>query len=307
MGGPIEHLDWDDLRIFIEVARALSLTRAARILKVDHSTVSRRLTRLEYAVGAALVERSRDGIRVTDMGLAVLRRAEELAVGIGNLRADLAGSSSGGTVRLATMEGIASLWLTPRLLGLGKLAPDLRLELVTSPQQVRVSKREADLFLSFFRPLGRGLKSTQLGAFATQLWASPAYLDHHGTPRTVDELSDHSFVGYIEELVQVDAVRWLEELVAEPRLSFTSNSMIAQIGAARSGLGIVCLPSFSGAAELGLAQILPGLLEGRRELWLSVHNDMARVPRIRTVTKFLSELIATHHAFTCDTGMSIET
>jgi DNA-binding transcriptional LysR family regulator len=297
LASPIEHLHWDDLRIFLDVARTGSLTRAARALKVDHSTVSRRLARLEYAVGANLFERGRGGVALTEMGLAVLRRAEELAAGIGNLRADLIGTKSGGTVRLATMEGIASLWLTPRLIGLLESAPELRIELMTSSQQIRITRREADLFLSFFKPPGRNLNSVRLGSFVTQLWAAPAYLKRRGVPKSLDDLADHLFVGYIEELVQVDAVRWLEELVPDPNFVFTSNSMISQLGATRGGMGIVCLPSFSGAKDYGLRQVLPGVAEGKRDLWLSVHSDLASATRIKTVTAFLGDLIASDPAF----------
>ncbi|MDI4237137.1 LysR family transcriptional regulator [Bradyrhizobium sp. Arg237L] len=297
MTSPIERLDWDDLRIFLDVARVGSLTQAARALKVDHSTVSRRLTRLEYAVGATLFERGRGGVTLTEMGVAVMRRAEELAAGIGQLRADVSGSAATGLVRLATMEGIASLWLTPRLRALQERAPDVRLELVTSSQQVRVNRREADLFLSFFRPTGRNLISSQLGAFTTHLWASPGYLARAGTPGTLDDLARHDFVGYIEEFVLVDAVRWLEELVPDPRLVFTSNSMISQLGAARGGVGIVCLPSFSGAEQFGLVKVLANILTGRRDLWLTVHTDLASAPRIRAFTDTLRALIDRDDAF----------
>jgi DNA-binding transcriptional LysR family regulator len=296
----MQNLDWDDLRIFMTAARSGSLARSARALGVDHSTVSRRLTRLEYAMGVALLERGRDGVKLTEAGVAVLRRAEELAASIVNLRADMGGAAAGGSVRLATMEGIASLWLTPRLETLRQQAPDIRLELVTSPTQVRVTRREADLFLSFFRPPGRALISKQLGAFATQLWAAPDYLQRRGTPAAPAALVEHDFVGYIDELVQVEAVRWLEELVSDPRLVFTSNSMIAQMGAARGGLGIVCLPSFAGAARAGLLPVLHGVVEGSREVWLSVHADLARAPRIKTVTAVLRDLIAADAAFLTD-------
>jgi DNA-binding transcriptional LysR family regulator len=296
---PIERLDWDDLRVFLDVARVGSLTRAARMLKVDHSTVSRRLTRLEYAIGATLFERGRGGVTLTEMGVAVMRRAEELATGIRHLRADIGGSAAVGLVRLATMEGIASLWLTPRLRALQARAPDVRLELVTSSQQVRVNRREADLFLSFFRPTGRNLVSSQLGGFATQLWASPKYLKKAGVPKTLADLAHHDFIGYIEEFVLVDAVRWLEELVPDPRFIFTSNSMISQLGAARGGLGIVCLPSFSGADQVGLVKVLSDALTGRRELWLTVHTDLANSPRIKAVTDTLQSLISTDPAFFC--------
>jgi DNA-binding transcriptional LysR family regulator len=209
----------------------------------------------------------------------------------------MGGTAAGGSVRLATMEGIASLWLTPRLETLRRKAPDIALELVTSPTQVRVTRREADLFLSFFRPPGRALISTRLGAFATRLWAAPAYLERRGHPATPAALVEHEFVGYIDELVQVEAVRWLEELVSDPRFVFTSNSMIAQMGAARGGLGIVCLPSFAGAADAGLLPVLPGIVEGSREVWLSVHADLARAPRIKAVSAVLRELIAADGAF----------
>jgi DNA-binding transcriptional LysR family regulator len=297
---PIERLDWDDLRVFLDVARVGSLTRAARMLKLDHSTVSRRLTRLEHAVGATLFERGRGGVSLTEMGVAVMRRAEELASGIHHLRADVSGTAAVGLVRLATMEGIASLWLAPRLHALQTRAPDIRLELVTSSQQVRVNRREADLFLSFFRPTGRNLISSQLGGFTTQLWASPKYLRKVGVPKTPADLSQHDFIGYIEEFVVVDAVRWLEELVPDPHFIFTSNSMISQLGAARDGLGIVCLPSFSYADQLGLIKVLADTLNGRRELWLTVHTDLADSPRIKAVTDTLQSLIAADPAFSCD-------
>jgi len=141
------------------------------------------------------------------------------------------------------------------------------------------------------------LVSLQLGCFTTQLWASPAYLERAGIPSTLADLASHDFIGYIEEYVLLDAVRWLEELVPDPRLIFTSNSMIAQLGAARGGLGIVCLPSFSAADEFGLEKVLADTLIGNRDLWLSVHTDLAGSPRIKAVTETLQKLIASDSAF----------
>ena len=288
---PLANLDWDDLRVFLEAARSRSVTRAARQLGIDHSTVSRRLSRLEYAVGAGLFERSREGLALTASGALVLRRAEELAAGIGNLRADMTGGGEvGGTVRLATMEGIASLYLASRLAALQATHPGLHVELVTSPQTVRVTRREADLFLSFFRPPGRGMASDCIGGFRTGLYAAPSYLAQHGTPAAPADLAAHAFVGYIEELVQVDAVRWLEELVPSARPVFTSNSMIAQMAAAAGGCGLVVLPGFAVQAGSGLVPVLPEL-QGRRELWLSGHPDMRGAPRMRAVAAFLRDLV----------------
>lgn len=296
MATPLDHLDWDDLKLFLRAVRSKSVTGASRLLGISHSTVSRRLSKLEYAVGAALFERSRDGLILTNTGMIVLRRAEEIELGVNSLRADMSGRSEvSGTVRLATMEGIASLYLSSRLNTLRKRFPDLHLELITSPQTVRVARREADLFLSFFKPQGTALVSECIGGFATRLYASSSYLEKFGIPEGKGDLENHQFVGYIEELVQVEAVRWLEEFVTTPNLVFTSNSMIAQMFAASGGVGIVALPEFALQIGIGLLNVLPEL-RGHRDLWLSVHQDMANRSRIRAVSRFLKELMTADDA-----------
>ncbi|RUV26207.1 MULTISPECIES: LysR family transcriptional regulator [unclassified Mesorhizobium] len=291
MATPLDHLDWDDLKIFLRAVRTKSVTGAARQIGVSHSTVSRRLTRLEYAVGAALFERCRDGLALTGVGTIVMRRAEEMELGVNSLRSDMGSRDEiRGTVRLATMEGIASLYLSSRMNSILTKHPNLLIELVTSPQTVRVARREADLFLSFFKPQGATLTSERIGQFATGLYATRSYLEAHGMPLEPNDLRRHKFVGYVEELVQLETVRWLEELVPAPNLQFTSNSMIAQLFASSGGAGIVALPAFAQALDAGLVNILPQL-RGRRDLWLSVHQDMANVSRIRAVSKFLRDLI----------------
>ncbi|MBY3335011.1 LysR family transcriptional regulator [Rhizobium laguerreae] len=290
MATAIDHLDWDDLKLFLIVARCKSVTGAAREMKVSHSTVSRRLARLEYTVGSALVERTRDGLLLTSAGLVTMRRAEEIENGVNALRTDVSNRDQiRGTVRLATMEGIATLYLSERLVELTSRYPDLALELVTSPQTVRVARREADLFLSFFKPHGTALDSQLIGRFNTGLFASQAYLEASGVPSHAADLREHRFVGYIEELVQLESVLWLEELVAAPKIAFSSNSMMSQMFAASAGAGIVALPEFARSLNLGLVPVLQELT-GVREIWLSAHHDLAFLPRVRAVKRFLKEL-----------------
>jgi len=298
MSSALRNLDWDDLRVFLEAARAQSVSRAAKALGVDHSTVSRRLSRLEFAVGGALFERARDGLRLTDTGLAVLRRAEALSASVADLRDDLVGQGAGGKVRLATMEGIASLFFASRLAQLRESEPDLQVELVTSSQLVRVSRREADLVLNFFEPADKNRVCERIGRFATGLYASQLYLDRAGPIDDVHDLADKVFVGYIEELVALEAVHWLKELVGSARLVFTSNSMIAQMQAARGGLGIVVLPSFAVAEFPDLIPVLPDTLRGHRDLWLSSHPDTARLPRVSRLRQFLKQMIVSSSLFT---------
>ena len=261
-------LNWDDLRIFLEVARQGHLSPAAKRLNVDHTTVSRRIAQLELALGIKLFERTRSGLVLRDAGRELLRHAE--AIESHALSASeffgFAGSEYGGTVRIATMEGIASLYLAPRLDRLQASHPSIKLELVTSAQPLNLSRREADLFLSFFRPSGRGLYTQKIGEFELCLYASAAYLKRHGAPAKVEDLENHAFVDYIDDLVAIDAVRWLSDVIKNPRIVFHSNSMIAQHHAAVAGLGLVLLPSFAAARDQRLKPVLVGKVSVKREL-----------------------------------------
>ncbi len=172
-------LDWDDLKVFLHAARGGSLGSAARRLKVDQSTISRRIAHLESTLGIALFERLPSGLRVNEAGDRLLCHAERIESAVIAMREDVqcGGSRMAGRVRLATMEGIASLYLASRFSRLQRQHPNLTVELLTSPQTVSVNRREADLFLSFFQPRGQGMVSERLGCFKLGLYASRDYLD----------------------------------------------------------------------------------------------------------------------------------
>lgn len=288
----IDHLDWDDLRIFLDVARTSSLAQSARRLRMDQSTVSRRVAHLESTLGLSVFERTRSGFKLTEAGERVLRHAETIESAIIGIRSDLrADIATAGVVRLATMEGIASLYLAPRLRLLKETAPDLRLELVTSPQVIHVNRREADLFLSFFKPQGLGLVSEKIGAFRIHVYGSPLYFERCGIPKNLEELRQHDFVTYIDDLVQVDAVRWQRDLVGEVPVVFNSNSMIAQMNAAIGGMGLVVLPKFSLQGTSTLVPVMPDTLKIEREIWVNIHQDLQFAGRLKTIVRFLKKQI----------------
>lgn len=296
MGETLDNLDWDDLRVFVRVVGCRSISGAARDLGISHSTVSRRLARLEHVMDAALVERSRAGLVLTTLGRTVLGRAEEIESGILRLRGDVLGTGDcSGSVRLATMEGIASLFLAERLVSLARAHPALHVELITSASLVQMNHREADVFLSFFRPEEKDVESRRVGEFAIGLYASPAYLERHGRPREPGDLAAHAYVGYVDRYVRLEAVRWLEEMVERPRLAFSSNSMIAQRGAARGGLGIVALPHFACGPNETLERVLPGT-EAYRELWLTIDRNVRSAPRVRALGDWIARLFEAESA-----------
>ncbi|MEH2482563.1 DNA-binding transcriptional LysR family regulator [Nitrobacteraceae bacterium AZCC 2146] len=282
-------LDWDDLKVFLHAARGGSLGSAAKRLRVDQSTISRRIAHLESTLGIALFERLPSGLRVNEAGDRLLCHAERIESAVIAMREDVqcGGSRMAGRVRLATMEGIASLYLASRFSRLRQQHPNLTIELLTSPQTVSVNRREADLFLSFFQPTGQGMVSERLGCFQLGLYGSQTYLDQKGMPDSASDLERHAFVTYIDDLIQLDSVRWLDDIIKTPNVSFHSNSMIAQMNAAAGGLGLVLLPSFAVDGRDDLVPVLHDRMSTARELWINVHTDLQFVPRIRAVSSFL--------------------
>jgi DNA-binding transcriptional LysR family regulator len=286
---------WDDLRIFLEVARHGSVHAAARQLRLDHSTVCRRIGRLETVLAVKLLDRNRKGVFVRPEAQGLLQHLEGMDQHASSL-AETIDRGASTIVRIATMEGIASGYIARCIPTAAQFDPDLRIELVSNPQVVDLNRKEADVFLSFFNPAKRGLRSALVGTFSLFLYCSKDYLRRNGHPRTRSELSRHVFVGYIDDLLAIDAVRWLDEVILSPRMSFQSNSVFAQCNAAAHGMGIALLPTFVAAGVRGLERILPNI-SIRRDVWASVRTEHGHLARIKTVLDFLKYIFARDAAF----------
>jgi molybdate transport repressor ModE-like protein len=290
---------WDDLRVFLEVARQGSVHAAARKLKLDHSTVCRRIGKLEDLLAVKLLDRSQRGIAVRGGVQRLLDHIESMETHAISLEDALADSLTVATqiVRIATMEGIASQYLARRIPLLENFAPNVKIELVSMPQPADLSRKEADIFLSFFDPRLPGLSSRKVAEVALFLYCSKEYGRTHGLPERVADLKDHLFITYIEDLLAIDAVRWLDDLIKSPKVSFYSNSIIAQCNAAVVGLGVALLPTFVAAGVHGLMRLIPDQAMVQRSIWVSVRKEQGALTRIKSVTKFLTHIFETDRAF----------
>ena len=195
------------------------------------------------------------------------------------------------------MEGIASQYLARRIGLLDRFAPNVKVELVSMPQPADLSRKEADIFLSFFNPRLPGLSSRKVADVALFLYCSEAYARVHGLPRSLDDLKDHVFIAYIDDLLAIDAVRWLDDLIKSPKVSFYSNSILAQCNAATAGAGIAMLPTFVAADVPGLMRVIPEQAVVRREIWISVRKEQGALTRIRSVMKFLTHIFEADRPF----------
>lgn len=290
--------DWNDLKFFLELARQGRLSAAAKRLKVDNATVSRRIADLERALDARLFDRANTGFTLTAAGQDLLARAEAIEAQTLSLACGLPkGAKAAGPVRVTMMEGIGSQFIARRIPALAARAPDLLLELVTSAALTNLTLREADVSLSFAPLRGPKLTTRAIGEFSLFLYASPSYLARCGAPADRTELRDHSFVDYIDDLILIPEVNWLADIIDAPRVVFRSNSMIAQQSAAAEGVGLALLPTFAAEIDHRLTPVLKPMLRTTRQIYLTVHQDLVCVPRIRETMRFLEEAVAAERDF----------
>lgn len=284
--------NWNDLRIFLEVYRAGSLSGAARSLRIDVSTVSRRIAGLERSLATPVFERHPAGLKLTLRGKEILTHVEAMEsrlLAMAGTGPDPTNQALKGEVRVGTMEGIASFYLARKLSSFRTLYPGLQVELITSSHQVHVNRREADVFLSFYPYEGKGLDIMPVGKFRLYLYAATDYIQSHGLPANKEELVHHQFVSYIDDLIELDTVRWLDEIITRPKIVFSSSSLIAQMFAATGGCGLVMLPDFMNAETYGMQRVLENTLFTERVIWLSVHKELRYLPKIKAVIHFLAE------------------
>jgi DNA-binding transcriptional LysR family regulator len=280
------HLDWGHLRFFLELVRTGSHARAAKRMSVDRNTVARRVAALEAELGVALFERGPQGWCQTLAGqeLAELAgRVEENVLALAR-HVDARDPALRGTARLTTVPHLATHLLPPALPALRQRHPELVLEVVADARAFDLSRREADLAMRMGRPRDSGLVARRLSQLAYAFYAAAA--TEAGGRGAVDFRAD-LFLSSDHEPEE----RWLHELAPERRVVYSCNSTTSLFAAARQGLGVVLLPCYIGDADPALRR-LDGPEPPPDEIWLLVHGDLRRTPRIRAVIEWLDELVA---------------
>jgi DNA-binding transcriptional LysR family regulator len=286
--------DWNDLTFFLELARHGRLMPAARRLKVDNTTVSRRIAELERALDTKLFQRCSDGFLLTESGnkLFVIAEAiEQRMLSVPEVLGLQDSTQPAGRVRVASMEGIAAFYLSAKFAEFAAIVPGIVVELVTERHLINLTKREADISVSFVPPQGPRLKVRRIGEFRLALFASERYLAKRGQPKSRADLQNHDFIDYVDDLVAIEPVHWLLEVLRPTTVVFRSTSMAAQQTAVAMGAGIALLPLFSAKTNPALIPILRDDIIVRRELYLGVHEDIEHVSRVRAVTRFLTDLV----------------
>ncbi|NTF30647.1 LysR family transcriptional regulator [Rhizobium skierniewicense] len=290
-------MNWDDVRIFLSVARSGQFLSAARKLGVNHATLSRRVSALETTLGSQLFLRSTTGCELTEDGVRFLLSAERMETEMLGLQADLGRGDAAisGTVRIGAPDGFGVSFLAPRLGMLTARHPDLKIELVPVPRSFSLSQREADIAITIERPEQGRLVLSKLTDYSLGLYASKSYLKQNGAPETVEALKRHRRIGYVEDLIFSPSLNYTGEIMRDWNASFEISSATGQTEAVRSGAGIGILHDYIARNDRDLTRILPDVTI-RRSYWTAFHENARQLARVRTVVQFLQDIVTSERS-----------
>ena len=284
--------DWNDFRYFLAIAQAGTLVGAGKALGVEHTTVGRRLSALEAALGTKLFTRGPEGLLLTHAGQEILPLAEEIAARAEAIERRVSGEDArvAGTVRLTASEAVSG-YLATRLPVLNEQYPELMVEILSGNRAYDLMRGEADLAVRVRAVVESELVSRKIAQAGWSLYASPGYLARKGTLADVESLAGHEVVGYDDSLAAVPGAQWLTAHAAGAKTVLRGNSIVAALNAATFGVGIAALPCFMADADPRLERLTPRVL-GARDVFLVVHPDLTRVARVRAVMDFVIDAFA---------------
>jgi DNA-binding transcriptional LysR family regulator len=281
---------WELYRTLLSVIREGSLSGAARALNLTQPTAGRHIDALEESLGRPLFSRSPSGLHPTDAALALVPHAEAMANAAEALIRTASGEAEdeGGSVRLTTTEIVGAEVIAPLLPRFRKAYPRIAIELLLSSRTEDLLRREADIAVRLFRPTQTALMATHVGNLTARLHAHRDYIEEYGAPRTVEDLSRHSLIGFDSEALIQRYVNNGYPFVRDA-FSLRCDSYLGQYAAVRAGFGIgSCLTGL--AKRDGLIPVLVGRLpDVAVETWLVMHHDLRTTRRVRLLYDFLAE------------------
>lgn len=299
-------MNWDDLRFFLAVAGAGSLSGAGQQLGVNTTTVLRRVASLEDDLGARLFERERTGYRLTAAGEKLVEALEPVDRRLSALPRDFQAGGEGaeGSVRLAAGEVIAASLLALEFPAFRREHPGLELEIVTDPRLASVGQapkignplKDVDVALRLARPTQGDMLMRKVGDMAYALYASPAYIEARGHPSQMQDIAGHDLIGFPRSETPLGPIWWFSRAEKSARIALRSSSVAARAAAAREGLGLAALPCIMGDTESGLVRVFGPDVLGSLELWLMARNDLAQLAHVRAVMEFVVDAVKRHRA-----------
>jgi DNA-binding transcriptional LysR family regulator len=282
-------LDWSDLNVFLAVARSGSLAKAAGKLHVTHSTVFRRISSLETAVGIKLFTRLPEGYRLTAIGEGVLVHVERISDLVDELQRLLENQQDTpqGEINVTAPHNLAYRYLPPFVAEFRRLHPGIHINLLVSNDDLNLSRREADLAIRATPAPPEHLIAHKLCSLAWGAYASATYLTEHGAPVDEATLQQHAIISAHQSLVRLPAYAWVDRHISRQQIVARCNDLVSMSALAAAGVGVALLPDDQAKPELErLFTFAPGK---HSDLWVLTHPDLRDNRRLALFKTFIIE------------------
>ncbi len=282
-------LEWNDLHFVLAVCREGTLSGAARILGVNHSTVFRRIGMIEKKLDVRLFERLASGYMMTEAGEAMLESGERVENEVLGLSRKLIGRDLqlSGVLRVAVPDALLMKVLMPHLGVFSQRYPKIQLELVVSNNYLNLTRREADIAVRATQEPPEAVVGRRMCSMMTTIYGSTDYL----VRQTEGTIENHTWLLPDESLMQLPIIKWLDRNYPKATLGLRCNTLPGLYEAVIHGLGVAALPCFLGDPDTRLNRILPLDDELASELWLLTHPDLRRTARVRALMDFLTKAL----------------
>jgi DNA-binding transcriptional LysR family regulator len=294
---------WDDLRVFLAVARAGNLSAAARVIGQTQPTMGRRLRALEDAVSAKLFHRRADGFVLTDEGAGILAHVERMEAEALAVDRVIAGQEVEleGMLRVSTSEWFGNRVLAPVFARFTQRHPRVVIELLTDTRLLSLARREADLVFRFRRFDESDIVQRKIVHADFGVYASTAYLKRLGVPQRGEE-TGHSLITMDEAFATLADVTWLRRTLPRAHIASRSNSRDVQASLCAAGGGIAVLPRCLGDTLRNVRLLDLGETPPGRDIWAGYHHDLRRLPRLRALLDHLRTELKTTSDFPSSPG-----
>ena len=285
--------NWNDLNSFLALSRCSKLKLASKKLKVEPTTIARRIARLEKNIESDLFNKSPKGYILTEKGVELLRYVEKIENEVFEINDNFLKSNPKirGKVRLSVGEGLGVEIISKNLNLFYERFPEIEIELLADTKSRSLSNHEADVLISLSRPNKGRLLSWKLCDYFVKLYGSKNYKKDFNNIKSLKDLNSHNFVSYVDELIEFPELNYLKEMNNKLNVVFSSNSLRSQLHAVKKGVGLGLLHSFIARNHEDLVPVLPNLVNIKREYWLVVHENLYNLQRIKAVTSFLGEIL----------------
>lgn len=279
--------DWENMRHLLAVAKAGTLSGAARELRVDHATVGRRVAALEAELQTPLVERLPRSCRLTAAGVLIVEQAlrmESAAFDVAR-QAKSGRMTLSGRVTLSASPVLATHFIAPRLFDFCKKYPDIQLSISAHAHQISLSRGEADVAVRHVRPSEPSNIARRVAKMSFDLYASRSYPDLAAPERW-------AFIAYEREFADMPQQQWLLGIAGNRRVVCELSDISGHLAAARSGVGVAGLPCFLGDMDPDLTRLKHDSVPFSRDIWLVTHRDVKRSAIVRAVIDYFAESFA---------------